>query len=119
MMEPLNTECGTRGTDSLPPERGGRSLVRLHIERLVLDGVPMDGHHTALLKAAVEAELAALLAKHGLASQPRAEALVAGGEIRLHPLATTGQLGGQIGRSIYTAFSLPDHEVQPLKGNAP
>ena len=109
-----------RGTGSLPLERGGRYSVRLHIESLVLDAVPTDGHHTILLKAAVELELAALLAKHGLGSaSPRAEALVVGSEIRLLPAATPGRLGEQSGRRIYTAFSPPDYKVQPLKGNTP
>src|SRR6266550_2749089 len=104
-----NTECVMRSEDPLPRERSGLSSVRLQIKRLVLDGIPMDGHNTALLKAAGEAELTAHLAQHGLASpSPRAEAIVAGSEIRLPPAATTRQPGEQIGRSIYAAFSPPD-----------
>jgi hypothetical protein len=65
----------------------------------------MDGNHTALLKAAVQAELAGLLARHGFASSSaRAEAFVAGRDIRLPLDATPRQLGEQIGRSLYAAF---------------
>lgn len=40
--------------------------IRLHIERLVLDGLPSAGADRALLRAAVAGELARLLAAGGL-----------------------------------------------------
>jgi len=40
--------------------------INLHVERLVLDGLPVTRSQGPLLQAAVEAELASLLAKDGL-----------------------------------------------------
>jgi hypothetical protein len=80
----------------------------------------MASNHSALLKAAVEAELTRLLAKHGLASpSSRAEAVAESSEIRLPPAATPRQLGEQIGRSIYAAVNPPGHTIQPSKGTIP
>lgn len=50
--------------------------IRLHIERLVLDGIPVAAGQQHLLQAAVQAELARLLAAGGLAP-----ALAAGGAV--------------------------------------
>lgn len=41
--------------------------VRLHIERLILDGLPVDAAQGPVVQAAVEAELARLLAEGGIA----------------------------------------------------
>lgn len=40
--------------------------INLHIERLVLDGIPLDPGRRPLLQAAVEAELTRLLENGGL-----------------------------------------------------
>lgn len=42
--------------------------INLHIERLVLDGIPMASHQRAQLKAAVESELSHLLISNGIGS---------------------------------------------------
>jgi hypothetical protein len=39
--------------------------INLHIERLVLDGLPIEQHHGPLVQAAVEAELTRLLVAEG------------------------------------------------------
>lgn len=41
--------------------------VRLHIERLSLDGLPLSPAERAGMVAALEAELGAMIARHGLA----------------------------------------------------
>ncbi|MDT8760900.1 hypothetical protein MZO42_19545 [Sphingomonas psychrotolerans] len=38
-------------------------IVNLHIDRLVLDGLPMRSHERPLIQAAVEAELTRLIAR--------------------------------------------------------
>ncbi len=40
--------------------------INLHIERLILDGVPIAHHEGSIVKLAVEAELTRLLAAKGL-----------------------------------------------------
>jgi hypothetical protein len=42
--------------------------INLHIERLVLDGLPIDHHDAPLVQAAVETELTRLLVAEGLHS---------------------------------------------------
>jgi hypothetical protein len=85
--------------------RAGESPeIRLHVERLILDGVnvpPGQGH---LLQASVEAELARLLAEGGVS--PR---LAAGGalpQVFAKSIQWTNDsdvvgLGGQIAQSVY------------------
>ena len=77
--------------------------VKLHIERLVLDGVDGNGQ-PQLLQAAIEAELARLLAAGGLAT-----ALIAGGvmprialpAIELVHGEAAGPVGARIAGAVY------------------
>ena len=78
--------------------------INLHIERLVLDGVPVAQGREPVVRAAVEAELTRLLAADGLASDlaaggalPRIQA----GEIQLAGADNSEQLGRQIARAVY------------------
>jgi hypothetical protein len=76
--------------------------IHLHIERMVLDGLPVSGGEAANVQAAVEAELARLLAGELVAPHSSsAVGTVAGGEIRIPPRMTARQLGGEIGRSVF------------------
>jgi hypothetical protein len=78
--------------------------INLHIERLVLDGIPLGPGQGPLLQAAVEAELTRLLANRGLS-----DALQSGGA--LYNVRTTGiqlandgnpaRLGEQIAGAVY------------------
>lgn len=78
--------------------------INLHIDRLILDGLPIERHHGPLVKAAVEAELSRLLAADGLANS-----LMAGGAmpsvrapgIQLASDSNPTRLGQQIGRAVY------------------
>lgn len=78
--------------------------INLHIERLILDGVPFEARNRALLQTAVEAELMRLFTENNIASNwqtggampdMRADA------IQLTPQNTPAQLGRQIAGSIY------------------
>lgn len=78
--------------------------INLHIERLVLDGIPLAPGERPLLQAAVEAKLARLLASNGLS-----DTLQSGGA--LYNVRTTGiqltnaegpaRLGEQIAGAVY------------------
>ena len=78
--------------------------INLHIDRLVLDGLPIDHQQGPLVKAAVEAELSRLLTANGLANS-----LLAGGAtpsvpapgIEMSSDRNPARLGQQIGRAIY------------------
>ena len=81
--------------------------VHLHIERLVLDGVPIEPRGGRMLQAVVEAELTRLLAVRGI---PRA--LLAGGmvptlhapPVQLPPGGEPAALGAQTARSVYRSL---------------
>lgn len=78
--------------------------VRLHVERLVLDGLPLAPGQAPLVQAAVEAELARLFAAGGpapgLASLGAVPALGAGG-ITLGEGAAPAEIGAQIAQAVY------------------
>ena len=80
----------------------GRANIHLHIERLVLDGVPVNGAQA--LQGAVEAELGRLLAASGLAASLAAGAAVPSlrvGDIRLAAGQGVDVLGGQIAGAVF------------------
>lgn len=78
--------------------------INLHIERLILDGLPLEARDSTALRAAVEVELAQLLSQNtdmlnwqssGAMSSMRADA------IQLTVQSNPGQIGRQIAGSIY------------------
>lgn len=78
--------------------------INVHIERLILDGLPVTSHQGPQVQAAVERELARLLVADGLSDELRTGAAVpqvrAGGfELAKgnHPT----RLGQQVARSVY------------------
>jgi hypothetical protein len=83
---------------------GGGMNIRVHIERLILDGLnvgPGEGLH---VQAAVEAELARLVETGGLAPELLAGinlASVPAGNASLGWEQSGTLLGGQIARSVY------------------
>ncbi len=77
--------------------------INVHIERLILDGVPIAHRERPMLQGAVEAELVRLLAIDGLASHLLASGgmpRLQGGNIQLASEGDTGQLGQQIAQSL-------------------
>jgi hypothetical protein len=78
--------------------------INVHIERLILDGLPVARHEGPLVQAAVEAELARLLAVDGLANSLMsggATSAVSGPEITLRGNHNPARLGQQIARAVY------------------
>ena len=94
--------------------------LTLHIERLVLDGLPLGPGQSRAVAAVVEAELARLLAERGLnpalrggGAWPSARA----GGIQLRPASHGAALGQQIARAVFGAIgaeAAPDS--RPRKG---
>jgi hypothetical protein len=78
--------------------------VNLHIERLVLDGLPVTTHQGPSLEAALKAELVRLLSARDFSgtlwSGESVPALIAP-SIQLTPGSNPIQFGRQIARSVY------------------
>jgi hypothetical protein len=78
--------------------------INLHIERLILDGLPVERRQGAAIQTAVESELARLLLAGGLNSE-----LLSGGalpSLRASAIQLTNEtgaphLGAQIAESVY------------------
>lgn len=79
------------------------SVVSLHIERLVLEGLPVGAHEGPLVQAAIEAELARLFGEGNFARQAQRNSEVP--QVRAEPIRLGGggaeTLGTQIGQAIY------------------
>jgi hypothetical protein len=78
--------------------------ITIHIERLILDGVFVAHRHRPQLQAALEAELARLIAADGLAVDVQMGGVlprVSGGEMHLESDEHPSRLGMQIARAIY------------------
>jgi hypothetical protein len=80
--------------------------INVSIERLVLDGLPMNRTQGALVQVAVETELARLLAEHGLShlsagAVPRLSA----NSIQVTRDSKPAQLGNQIAQAIYSTLT--------------
>jgi hypothetical protein len=78
--------------------------IHLHIERLILDGLPVGPGQGARVQAAVEGELARLLAGGGLAPGLQAGGALPGvsaPSIQLAPGSSPAQMGVQIAQSVY------------------
>jgi hypothetical protein len=78
--------------------------INLHIERLILDGLPVAGSQGPLVQAAVEAELVRLLGVNGLSHELQvggAVPEVAAGPFRLATETTPSKLGRQIAQAVY------------------
>lgn len=75
--------------------------IRIHIERLVLDGMPVQRHEGPLVQRAAERELARLLTEGGLSAE-----LASGGaypEVRAGSMNMNGNNPREIGKGIARA----------------
>jgi len=84
--------------------------VRVHIERLVLDGFSLNAADTRQVKAAVQGELTRLLTANGLSDELRTgDAIfsVRSGAFNPPRASSVMQLGAQIARSVHGGISRP------------
>jgi hypothetical protein len=78
--------------------------INLHIERLIIDGLPIEAGQGALVKAMLEAELTRLLEAHGLSAGLQAGGAMPGlqaSAVELNAEKNPGQIGAQIARAVY------------------
>jgi hypothetical protein len=75
--------------------------INIDIEKLVFEGMAMSRSQRRLLQAAVEAELARLLATEGIPDKWKAGGVAPSGAIQLKPGTNFTQMGQQIAQRIY------------------
>jgi hypothetical protein len=75
--------------------------IHIHIDRLVLEGLPLGHHEGPLVQAAVEAELARLMGSGTPPPSGGATARVTAPEISITPNNSPTRLGQQIARSVH------------------
>lgn len=89
--------------------------IHVHIERLILDGLPVRGGEGTAVRAALEAELARLLGEGGLADQSAgAVPFLPAGAIELTGEAGPSHLGRQIAGAIHAGFGCAPAAPHPL-----
>jgi hypothetical protein len=85
--------------------------MNIHIERLILDGLPLTRNQGALVQAAVEAELGRLLTERGLAASVQAGGAlpsVRADAMQLKADSTPAQMGQQIAQAVYGGLGQSD-----------
>ena len=78
--------------------------LRIHIERLVLDGLPLGPADGPVVQMAVEAELTRLLMQGGLSPELTANTALparAGAALPMQDGATPAEMGHGIARAVY------------------
>jgi hypothetical protein len=78
--------------------------VNLHIERLILEGLPIERTQGPAVKAALEAELSRLISERGISSGLMATGAVpsvSADSIQTARGAAPANIGRQIARSVY------------------
>lgn len=78
--------------------------IELKIDRLILDGLPVDRSQSSLVKAAVEEELSRLLTRSGLTGKMGTDATLPylrGKEIAVQRGDEPQGVGGRIARAVY------------------
>jgi hypothetical protein len=81
--------------------------IHIHIERLVLDGLPVERRQRGVVQSALEAELARLLAGGGLSESLSAGValpVLRAGHIQLAVPHDPAQIGGQIASAVYSGL---------------
>lgn len=81
--------------------------IELHIDRLVLEGLPLENRHGPQLREAIERELSQLLSTHGLAPNLQREQSIRRLQTPAIQLSHSPQpqsLGQQIAQSIYSGI---------------
>jgi hypothetical protein len=84
-----------------------RMNINLHIERLILDGLPLEARDGAILRAIIEVEIARLLSQNADISNwqtSRTPSSVRANAIQLTDESSTAQIGRQIAGSIYESI---------------
>lgn len=82
--------------------------IQLHIDQLILDGLPIDRAQAPIVQAAVEAELSRLLTVHGFSAGWQSSGAVPSlnaSSIQVSAGSTPTQMGLQIAQSVYSGLN--------------
>jgi hypothetical protein len=82
--------------------------IDIHIERLILEGLPLGAGQGAVVQAAVEVELARLLVQSGITPSLQADGAVPSMRataIQFTAQSTPAQMGERIAHSVYAGIS--------------
>jgi hypothetical protein len=83
--------------------------IELHIERLVLDGLPLDSRQARQVQGAIEAHLTQLLSAGGSPSAPQmgsgAVPRLSGGTVTWNAAGGPGALGQQVGAAVFRSIN--------------
>jgi hypothetical protein len=84
-------------------------IINVHIERLILDGLPVAHGERSLVKMGLEDEFAQLLSMHGLPSPFRSGDVAYLRTSNIHIASDTGPLnvGHQIAEKVYQGSAKP------------
>ena len=78
--------------------------INLRIERLILDGLPFEARHSAMLQSAIETELARLLTQNNIGANWQSGGAVPSlraDAIQMTTQSNPAEIGRQIAGSIY------------------
>jgi hypothetical protein len=84
--------------------------IDVRIERLILEGLPVERGQGPVVQAAVEAELARLLGERGLAESLQGMGAIPGlraDAIQLTPAGSPAEIGTQIAQAVYGGIGNP------------
>jgi hypothetical protein len=87
--------------------------INLHIERLILDGLPIASSQGPKVRAAVEKELTRLLAAHGLSHELRGGAAVPrvrAGAVQFGKESQPASVGQSIAQAVHEGIGNPNRE---------
>jgi hypothetical protein len=88
--------------------------ITVHIERLILDGLPVNGNDGATIQAAVETELSRLLTEQGLPGMSAGNASnLSAGPIELASETKPAHLGHQIAQAIHAGLGVAPAKSRP------
>jgi hypothetical protein len=85
--------------------------ITFHIERLILDGLPISSHDAPAVQAALEAELSHLFLEQASTLSPGVGTSVSSlqsGPVSLTHKARAGVIGNQIAMAIHTTLAASD-----------
>lgn len=90
--------------------------IRLHIDRLILDDLPLRGSQQALVQGAIEQELARLIEVNGVGSDTLAggaRASLPQTVMQMAEGASPVQLGQQIAQAVYQGIGTSSSAKKP------
>jgi len=87
--------------------------IHLHIDRLILEGLPVSSMQGSQIRAAIQKELTQLLATHGLSGELRKGVSVPrmrAGTMQFGPESKPAKLGNSIAQAVHEGIGNPKQQ---------